>query len=229
MAVPQSPDDLREHLRENTGFLRHSALTFDSGEKSEAKRMAHVLRTLLHNTNRSRSLLDQLEVQASMKFFDSRGGLIPGNLLTDSSLTQIKISAEGATYVAPLGNTPPDDDGFPVSPHKANEWRPFDEWWAIPVLSDDRGEAFDRGSLVLAVCNKDGGSHVDPHLPETYARLSRQNSLGWMFGSTDQQPIPADNPVPAAIRQIAYEVDVSLAREYPELAPSPDSSNQHPS
>lgn len=217
MAIPQTQDELREHLREQFGFLHRSALAFDLGEKSEAKRMSQTLRTLLHNTARSHSLLDQLGVQAGMEFFDSRGGLYPDNLLPESSLTQMRISNERAMYVAPLHQIPADDDGFLPRPYKALEWRSFQEWWTIPVLSDDRGETFDRGSLVLAVCNKDGGAHIDPNLPETYARLSRQNSLGWMFEGIDEASSQLENPVPAAIRQIAYEAQASLARQFPDL------------
>ncbi len=47
-------------LEEQVAFLRHSAALFDAGADAEAKRIAVVIRVLVHDTPRSHSLLAQL-------------------------------------------------------------------------------------------------------------------------------------------------------------------------
>ena len=51
--------DLAELLREQIGFIERSAAAFDEGHEEEAKRIAVVLRVLLHDTPQSTSLLGQ--------------------------------------------------------------------------------------------------------------------------------------------------------------------------
>ena len=58
--VPQTNEMLQNHFNEQVSFLCRSTSSFDSGYEDEAKRLAHILRLLLHNTKQSRSLLDQL-------------------------------------------------------------------------------------------------------------------------------------------------------------------------
>jgi hypothetical protein len=89
----------------------------------------------------------------------------------------------------------------------------FDTWWNSTVFIDSKGSELSRKGLVLAVANQDGGAHVDPSLNQTYADLSRNNSLGWVFsdGKTTQ---PMEGPERAAIRQIAHEFLKSLIPGY---------------
>ncbi|MFP3702034.1 hypothetical protein SB758_41815, partial [Burkholderia sp. SIMBA_013] len=60
-------------LSEQLGFLKRSALAFDEGEASEAKRVAVSLRVLLHDTPASESLLKQMQLKDSIRFRDSAG------------------------------------------------------------------------------------------------------------------------------------------------------------
>jgi hypothetical protein len=57
MKVKQIQQELIEHLKEQIGFLLSSSQSFDAGYASEGKRIAVVLRVLLHDTNKSQSLL----------------------------------------------------------------------------------------------------------------------------------------------------------------------------
>src|SRR5438034_3485855 len=62
-----------------------------------------------------------------------------------------------------------------------------------------------RRELIRVVANQDGGSHVDPALDETYARLTRDNSMGWVEVSAGvEQPMP--EPATASVRQMAHEL-----------------------
>lgn len=80
--IPQTQADLEEHLVEQIQFLESSAASFDSGFESESKRLATTLRVLLHETNRSHSLLDQLGKKATLKFFDTAYPVDPDNKAT---------------------------------------------------------------------------------------------------------------------------------------------------
>jgi hypothetical protein len=88
----------------------------------------------------------------------------------------------------------------------------FRLWWDSNIIfKDSRGETFTRRTIVLAVANQDGGSHVDPELDAEYAGLSKENSLGWTFRIADKEVAWPNNPVPASVRQIAHETLVTLA------------------
>lgn len=194
--VPQSKLELEQHLDDHLSFLRSSADAYDSGQDGEAKRLAVSIRVLLHDTGSSASLLGQLD-RLKGKFLSTAIPHDESNLLTHGGL----IMMGGGKYLAMLDDVP------------IKRWLSFQEWWNEIVFVDDRKERLTRKQLVLAVVNQDGGAHVDPKLNETYACLSRHNSLGWV--TTDGK---SSNPIPkperAAVRQIAHEVLVSSVPDY---------------
>ena len=59
----QTPEDIRRHFAEQLQFLKTSAALYDRGDEAEAKPLAVPLRTLLHDSPRSRSLLSQLDLK----------------------------------------------------------------------------------------------------------------------------------------------------------------------
>ena len=69
----QTDPELMEHLNEQMGFLRRSAEHYDGGDFSEAKRLATTLRVLLHDSEKSKSLLTQLSVKDKLRFVDTAG------------------------------------------------------------------------------------------------------------------------------------------------------------
>ena len=62
MAFTQSDEDLRSQLKDQILFLRNSAKAYDEGDISEAKRIATVIRILIHDKGNSTSLLTQLSL-----------------------------------------------------------------------------------------------------------------------------------------------------------------------
>ncbi|GEA16290.1 hypothetical protein E308F_25340 [Moorella sp. E308F] len=204
MGVSQTLDDLYAHLKDQIIFLQNSCKSYDEGFKGEAKRLAVVIRVLVHDTNRSKSLLTQLNCKNTI-FYDTAYDYNPKNLISHMGLIGIKMGPKGVEYWAPL------DDGPPGRPRV---WVPFDLWWNKIVFKNDSYE-FSRKDVILAVANKDGGAHVDPTLHEAYAKLSRNNLLGWMYVENGVERGPILNPELAAIRQIAYEVIKTLQRKFP--------------
>lgn len=209
--IPQSPQELDQHLKEQIAYLRNSAALYDGGDVREAKRLAVPIRVLVHDTQSSRSLLGQMSLK-SIGFCDTAFPHSPENRLTHIGLVAMHLGSHGARYEAMLDNTPR-GRGEAVS---------FDDWWNAVVFVDTDRNTMTRGDLVLAVADQDGGAHVDPALRAVYARLSRSNSLGWAFVKQGEV-VPLDNPVPASIRQIAHELikSVEVRQPYRTRGPWP--------
>lgn len=204
---PQSQAELSQHLQDHLGFLHASADAYDQGFDGEAKRLAVSVRVLVHDTNTSKSLLGQLG-QKNIHFLDSACPVVQGNQNTHSGLVKTSLSLSmGVRYVAFLDDVP----------HGQNRTIDFDTWWNSTVFIDANGKKLSRKDLVLAVANQDGGAHVDPSLNQTYADLSRNNSLGWVFSDGKNTQQPMEGPERAAIRQIAHEFLKSLIPGYAKV------------
>ncbi len=200
--IPQSSPELYTHLAEHLHFLEVSSLAFDTGYEGEAKRLATSLRVLLHDTQKSKSLLGQLN-KKDLLFLDTSIEFNPNNLLTHNGLTYAQVSANEAKFIPFL-------DDKPGGNIKRTE---FEKWWNKIIIVDNQRNKIRRKDLVLHLANQDGGSHVDPNLDEVYARLSRQNSLGWFVetqNSNGLQPLGGSHL--ASVRQIAHEV-ISTIRD----------------
>jgi hypothetical protein len=189
--VNQSHEDLLIHMQEQLSFLKNSCEIFDAGNISEAKRIAVVLRVLLHDTKNCISLLGQLKLK-NIKFFSTTRGVNDANLLTQASLVQIRTGPNGSQYVVPFDDRPP---------HLLN-WMSYYDWWTQNVFLDDKRRKISRKELVLFIADQDGGAHVDPNLDGVYYDLTRQNSITWF----DNQNNPlGPNLALLSIRQIAFE------------------------
>jgi hypothetical protein len=237
--VARDPAELPGLIVEQMDWLRTSAARFDAGTSSEAKRLAGVLRTLLHHnpSSGSRSLLAQAGLLEALQYLDSAGEIRPDIVTFGGQLTVMRMhfSDGGAgdegrvTYEPRLAIQ--DAPRLPVReqirrriaglevPRPAGQMVPFAVWWDQAVIQDTKGHLFSRGDLVRALANKEGGAHVDPQLSAAYHALSRSNSLGLNFGAGDSDQQPLGTPVPAAVRQIAWELEESLRRQAPDLLP----------
>ena len=206
MPYPQTIEELNNHFKEQMLFLETSAKSFDSGNKSEAKRLAVTLRLLLHDTGKSKSLCTQLGLKGN-SFLDTSNyeaySETPWDVLVYTGLigTDLNPFDKEVQFMPILdhqGNTPP-------------KWRSFDLWWNMIVIKDTLGNTFSRRDLVLNMADKDGGAHVDPTITLEYADISRHNSLGVTGKSYSEKrarPIPGAELT--AVRQITYEVQKSL-------------------
>lgn len=203
MAKPeQSKAELMIHLQDSMGFLEASSAAFDTGFVGEAKRLATTIRVLVHDTDRSKSLLGLLKFKMDMGYLNTTHVFNPNNLLSYHGLVGLSMVDGNARYWAPLGDGPPSRNGKYVL---------FPDWWNQDVIVDSRKAKFTRRDLVLALANKDGGAHVDPNLDESYAHLTRNNSVGWMLSDGTTQKPMLDIELHST-RQIAYELLTSVKR-----------------
>lgn len=204
---------LERHLVEQLSFLRASARAYDAGQVNEAKRLAVSVRILVHETRRSKALLGQLGLLHAIGFVD--GGETPDsrNLAATMGLSGIQLGGGAPPRYVPK---------FGIPDYQDRTMRTFHSWWTRPVVVDLARNKFSRKDLVLVMADQDGGAHVDPSLEQSYARLSRQNSMGWYTTG-----LIADRPVEgiefASVRQIAWELLETLeAREPLATPPSKD-------
>lgn len=196
----QSKDDLQKHLAEQLQHLIFSAKAFDEGMRSEARRLAVTIRLLVHDTNSSKSLLGQLGLK-DLLFLDTSWGPVPGNLLSHTGLVGQKIELQDDQGSAEFWPWLDETDDF--------RFVAFDSWWHKIVIIDQAENEFSRKDIILSVANQDGGAHVDPKIDEKYAKLSRENSLKIQeIGPGKERPLLGAEL--ATIRQIAYEIEITL-------------------
>lgn len=202
--------DLESSLKEQIGLLLHACESYDKGYEAIGKHIAIILRVLLHNTNRSKALLYQLGLR-NIKYYDTAGIVDPNNLLSDCRLVSMRMSSEGGRYIPKMHSHPNIEEYFIIK---------FAKWWNNPVYQDKNHKTMHRRDLILNIANTDGGGHVDPRLDELYYEFSRKNELGWMFNRGDVVKAFEGRPELACIRQIAYEVLLTMKGEVPHLFPT---------
>ena len=206
----KSKDEIITHLREQINLMIASAISYDNGFEGEALRLATGIRLLVHDTNKSRSLLTLLN-KKNIDFYDSASDYHPSRVVVSYSglvLKKFVFPNGGGKYEAPLDDVPP-------SMNK-NKRVDFAQWWfKNVVIRDNQNNEFTRKNLVLNLANKEGGAHVDPKLDEAYANLSRFHSLGWKFIKGDVVEDFKNSPVLPSIRQITHEVIKTLKDEFP--------------
>ncbi len=200
--VAQAKSDLETHFRDQLKFLVVSVQAYDQGEKAEAKRLALALRILIHDTARSSSLMNQLELK-TMPFLDT--ALVDGKG-QPAVMGLVAIRVDPKTAQATFR---PNLDSI-TSGRKVT----FDQWWNWVVLIDKNNQ-FTRKDLVLWLADQDGGAHVDPDLDAAYAALSRQNSMRCRV-KVNGKTFDIESPVPASVRQITYEFLQSVQASCPD-------------
>ncbi len=210
--MEQDQRDLERHLRDAREALSLSSTSYDQGYKGEAKRLATSVRVLVHDTRNSISLLTQLN-KKDIQYVTTPGKCDPNNRLKGSHLTRIRVglTEAGNEYLEFM----PRLDDFP--PSLSFRTCGFDEWRAEPVVIGQQNMTLSRSEIVLALANKDGGTHVDPILGEKYADFSRRNSVGWIVVGPSGENVPEYGPEYGVMRQIAHEMSRTLDREFGPL------------
>lgn len=198
--------------------MKSAGERFDQGKLLEAKALAVQIRALLHDTEKSHALINELGLQRDLTWVDTAGVVDPKSTSAAACLTLMKIrSGRGshATYVPKLELYPPAPirtrDGGRID---RGSRIPFDHWWTNPVVKDCDGLMFSRRQLVLAMA-RHGSEDDDVQTVAAYDSLIASQSLGWVVsGENDWAPTSLEsNPVMASVRQISYEVLQSIKEQ----------------
>lgn len=205
--IAQTEEDLKSHLQDHLTFLKLSSKSYDEGHTGEIKRLAASLRVLLHDTQYSISILEQLRIKNDLLFINTATKPNPANLLTHSGLAAMAMSNQSAKFVPYL-------DSLPGPSYAAMR---FTKWWSETVIIDNKRNKISRKDLVLSIANQDGGVHVDPMLNKVYANLSRHNSIAWQFVGSSTRTEAVESITEASMRQIAHEVLTTLEHQLSTL------------
>jgi hypothetical protein len=214
---PRIRAELVEILREQIGFLEVSCNAFDAEFEAEGKRIAATLRLLLHDTDRSISLLTLLGVKHGMKYVDTVEKTNPKNLLITTNYLLYRVTPTGGKYKPILGDGPM---GLNLKP------RYFNNWWGIEVHKENE-ISWCRKDFILTLANKEGGSHVDPEVLLEYDRVKNGGNQVFMreernvdeaseLASIALKPFPGNMALVGA-RQVAFEVLETLKNNWGEI------------
>lgn len=207
----------QQELKKQLGFLRRSCQFYDEGEVDEAIRIAVPIRTIIHDTRNSTSLLMHLNAKG-IKLWSSIKGA-PENTIWYRGMGLSKQwrygNRAGASY-GPSFDDVPEMVLLPVS-----------DWWnqIVYVFSrrpkeDPTGEIevlrLSRKDIVLTATNKDGGAHVDQKLTPAYEMLAADGAVGSFIWESDgvKQEFPITKAHLVALRQIGHEVLRSLSENW---------------
>ncbi len=92
----------------------------------------------------------------------------------------------------------------------------FATWWNGVAIAQS-GTMYTRGDIILSVAETGGGVHVDRGLPEAYDKLSKGNVFNFTVTIGGKPGIVENGPELPIVRQCAFEVDLTLSRQVPEL------------
>lgn len=204
--IRQPGNELFEQLKRQVRLLCKSSKEYDLGDIDEALQVATRIRVLVHETPGSHSLLGQLGKSACM-FYDSATPRHPKADGPYHGLAAVELSTNSRFWIPLLSA-----NEIPIENTK-----PFNDWWEVVVLDDQDEIHFTRKEIVLAVCNQDGGAHVDPELDERYYRLEKSRDFAYTFCENSEKVLPRAGAGFASVRQIGLEVMLALNDEFPSL------------
>ena len=195
---------LSNRFEEHTKLMTVLCDCFDSGNEVVAISIATAIRVLVHDTERSMSLLTHLGRKngqyLSTNFRAARETVHLG--LVRRINVEVNDGRGGEAKYWPLC----DERYFPT-PREHFTFVQFDNWWTERVFENQKSY-LTRKDLVLAVVNKDGGAHFDTEVEERYDDFRKSWSGGsTLVGRRSGVKRGYDNiPIYPAIRQIGFEL-----------------------
>jgi hypothetical protein len=200
MMTEEASPRFRAQLRSQLGFLERSCAAYDAGHTEEAVRIATVIRTLLHDSRNSTSLLTHLgrrnirlhSIVPPMPFqegvaagFEVFAGM--GIMCLGGGVTEFRPALSESSY-----------HGF----------LPTDDWWRQIVWVIPAMPRLSRRAIVLTAPDKDGGAHVDRELPPEYVAL--QDPGGSRIRLVDEsgptKTLALGDVQAVCLREMAYEI-----------------------
>lgn len=167
--------------------------------------IATAIRVLVHDTQRSTSLLTHLNRKdvryLSTNFRNPREAVHLG--LVRRINVGVNDGEGGEAKYWPLC-----DERYFSTPSQHFTFVPFDDWWNNEHIFENSRSQLTRRNLVLAIANMDGGAHFDSEVEEKYDDFRKSWSGGSsLVGRSSGVQRGYDNiPIYPAIRQIGYEL-----------------------
>ncbi|GAB6423434.1 hypothetical protein bcgnr5372_28250 [Bacillus luti] len=228
LRVDRDKSDYLELLNEQIEFMVNACEQYDKGKFNSAKLLATYIRTIVHQTRSSTSLLTHLEKQNSMKFYTT--SFTPKNAVYFLSMVFMCVTSKKGTTNT-IVNEPIFLPIFKPKEYLGNRWIQFGNWWNQKIMISDH-LTFTRSEMIRFMANQDGGAHVDDGVVEKYYKIAKATES--MFYLTnkplDQDPNQKGEAYKylhfAIVRQIAHELIFSLIREF-ELDVKYNPTNKH--
>jgi len=195
---------LSVRFEEHTKLMTALCDCYDNGNDVVAISIATAIRVLVHDTERSISLLAHLGRKngqyLNTNFRDPREAVHLG--LVRRINVGVNDGRGGEARYWPLC----DERYFPA-PRERFTFVPFDNWWGERIF-ENQESYLTRRDLVLAIVNKDGGAHFDTEVDKRYDDFRKVWSGGSsLIGRRSGVKRGYDNiPIYPAIRQMGYEL-----------------------
>ncbi len=191
--------DLKKSFQGSIDYIKHEldlALKMDYADEmrfQSAITIANRLRMLLNDEGRNRSLLEQLHLKKKL-LFDLSSVDLASNLIFSAKLLGVGVQA----------------DRFFWTPNEVsrmyNVVGSFEEWWN-EIIIDDKGEnsnQVSRRDVVLTLCDKEGGAHLDPDFDGAYYTI--QFEKGWRLFVNGEERSSENNSFAESVFVIAGEL-----------------------
>ncbi len=198
-------EDLEFRFEVQREFLRASCRLYDEGYSWEALRLATTVYVLVQdNGKKSHSILSQLGIKNALTYVASGAPCVLGNYAPEVTLASM-ILGRGGRYVPWLSRSP--------SP---SEFIDFNRWWDGETIIRAQKFTLTRKELTFSLRSKDGGSHLDSKIVDpNYVQITRGGVMPFT-GSGTGPVAPLFGPELASMRQIAWELLITLNSWRPE-------------
>ena len=204
-------------------FLNDFCVKYDEGHTEYALQIASTLRLLLHDTNKSHALLNQLYHKGitTVDFVDTCIHQMPiGKKITMPNEKVTPIVRNNLCYYT-FNHS---EDSEPIltptpllNTAKFSVYRSFGIWWNKTTTICYPNSIITRKRVVTLLANNDGGAHIDPNIEEDLRKLKRIEvkalTICAPINGVDKKYIAEiDKVLYATVRQIAEEVRISFEK-----------------
>jgi hypothetical protein len=211
--------ELSTELETQLKILASNCLEYDKGNQEFVLEICHRLRVILHQTNSSHSVLNQLGY-TDLKFIST---------YDDRSPFQMSVENEIVSSIFGLVKTSPDFLGGSMymyipylDDYKTSNPLTFEEWWQSEIICKYKDNySLNRKKIVVDLfANKSGGSHLDPNISDLFLNINRleDDVIGYKAFDGQGNRMPHKNsPFSGCARQIAHELFLSLKANFENL------------
>lgn len=199
----RTSEEVWQELIEQFNALHEFGVMYDQGKLWAAKHLASVIYTLVQDNPRNpeiQPILIQLGLREKILFLNTSRG-IHSPIKPNTPLAYIDLRGDKCTF-GPMCQADP----IPECSKKVG----FIAWWGERIIEDATGRAINRHTLVNRIRSKDGGSHFDASInDEDYLAIKKDadSRFRWTVNGIST-PVP--NAHLASLRQIAWELELTL-------------------